>query len=211
MKDLIGQKFNRWTVINRADNRGKHIFWLCKCDCGNSGIINGHSLRIQGSKSCGCYAKENPNRLTHGMSHTKIHSKWLQMKDRCGNPKYKNYDNYGGRGIKVCDKWFNSFEKFYEDVGESYKKHCKKHGEKNTTLDRFPDQNGNYCLENTRWATMKVQCNNKTNNVLLKYKGKTKTLMEWTVKLNLNYKIMHQRLSRDKMSVKKAFETSIKK
>lgn len=106
------------------------------------------------TKSCTCLRKQNKQGYKHGMDGTKIYSIWSHMKQRCYSPNNTNYKNYGGRGIKVCDRWLNSFANFLEDMS------CHP---KFLSLDRI-DNDGNYCKENCRWATRKEQGNNKRNS-----------------------------------------------
>jgi len=103
------------------------------------------------------------------MSNTSIYKTWQGMKERCSNPGHKDYHNYGGRGIKVCDRWLESFENFYADMGD------KPQG---MTLDRI-EVNGNYEPNNCRWASHTEQGQNRRNNVRLTYNGETKTLRQW--------------------------------
>ena len=99
------------------------------------------------------------------MKDRRLRKKWLNMKDRCENVKNPSFYYYGGRGIKVCERWLDYYN-FQDDMLESYQKHVKEYGEKDTTLDRI-DVNGNYCLENCRWSTKKEQANNKTTNTMI--------------------------------------------
>ena len=131
--DLNKQKFGRLTVIKEA-GRDKHRFvlWECLCDCGNICIVTGRRLRSGHTKSCGCLNKE---RITkHGMYKSDVYQSWKYMLYRCNNSKCANYKNYGGRGIKVCDRW-HKFENFYEDMGER---------PIGLSIDRINNNNGYY-------------------------------------------------------------------
>lgn len=157
-EDLSGLKFGKLLVI-QFDSVNKHSqrSWLCLCECGNIKIISGTSLK-RVTKSCGCLAKEliKLRRTSHGNcknnSTTKEYYTWIGMKNRCNNPKFIGFQNYGERGISVCDRWLNSFDNFLSDMGLAP---TKKH-----SLDRI-NNNGNYCPENCKWSTAKEQNQNR--------------------------------------------------
>jgi hypothetical protein len=153
---LEGQRFNRWTVSTciGKDKWGQRL-WDVTCDCGEKRIVTGHSLKNNTSKSCGCLQIESAT--THGMKNTQIWNTWHGIRQRCFNPKNISYPQYGGRGIKVCDEWFE-FENFYRDMGPEYESRIAK-GEK-ISLDRYPDNDGNYEPGNCRWATIEQQNRN---------------------------------------------------
>lgn len=151
--DLSNKKFGRWTAIKMGEKMGKHYGWHCICECGTERLVAGPSLRAGTTTSCGCrrvdVAKETFK--THGMGHSKLNRVWSGMKARCGNPGHESYHRYGGRGIKVCERW-QSFENFYADMGVAYK-----HG---LSIDRI-NNDGDYEPSNCRWATSEEQGMNK--------------------------------------------------
>lgn len=187
--DLRGQRFGRLTVIRESKERlNGGVAWLCRCDCGNEVIVRSNSLRRGATMSCGCYNKDVIS--THGESHTRLHHAWSSLKDRCINPKSKEYPNYGGRGIKVCDEWLNSYEAFrdwsYEN-GFVEDVECGK-----CTIDRI-DVNGDYEPSNCRWTNMKIQCRNRRNNVVIECDGESHCISEWAEILGVPY---HRLVSR---------------
>jgi hypothetical protein len=151
--DITGLKFDRLTVIKFVEIKKNFAYWLCKCDCGNEKIIRGVHLRGKQIRSCGCLQIEKATK--HNKSRTKLYRVWKSMIARCYNNKNHAYADYGGRGIKVCDEWLNSFETFLKDMGE---KPTIKH-----SIDRI-NNNANYCKENCKWSTKKEQSLNKRNS-----------------------------------------------
>lgn len=197
--DLTGLQFGRLTVIKRAENaKNRHVRWLCKCECGGTTISHSCDLKSGRAKSCGCLNRENLDNKTHGMTGTRIYRIWQAMKYRCCNKNHTQYKDYGGRGIKVCDEWLNSFEAFYEwAVANGYSD--------NLTIDRIYI-NGNYEPSNCKWATRKEQANNTRRNHLITYKGKTQTIAQWEIETNISAATIEARLKRG-WNVERTLET----
>lgn len=124
---------------------------------------------------------------SHGLRYTKEYTAWDHMKSRCSNPKYKNYHNYGGRGITVCERWLKSFENFYQDMGPAP---TIKH-----SLDRL-NNNGNYEPSNCKWSTCIEQQRNRRDNIKIVYNGCEKTLAEWAEIYKLKYRLFRDRINR---------------
>lgn len=165
LENLIGQKFGRLLVIESAppmiySNGRKRIAWRCLCDCGNTCTVVAFSLKNGGTQSCGCAKVEMIKRVytKHDGTHDRLYNVWSSMKKRCYNPKDKEFHNYGGRGIIVCDEWLNDYSSFKRfAMLNGYDPNAKRG---KSTLDRI-DVDGNYCPENCRFVDMKIQNNNK--------------------------------------------------
>lgn len=187
--DISGKIYGRLTVVsyNKSDKIG-HTFWNCTCACGKEKIIRQDLLNRNIVVSCGCYAKENST--THGKIKTPEYRTWAHMKSRCTNPNVKEYKNYGGRGISMCERWLNSFENFLADMGE---RPSSKY-----SIDRFPNNDGNYEKSNCRWADKKQQADNRRSNVILEYSGIKMSQSEWAKSLGVNHTNIIAFLKRNK-------------
>lgn len=198
---MIGERFSRWMVLELSRNDHGKLFYKCECDCGVIRDVRKDQLVRGVSKSCGCLkaevAAEQIKRLsiTHGASQSRTYKIWKGMRKRCNNPSCKQYKHYGGRGIKVCERW-GSFESFLADMGE-----CPPH----LSIDRI-DVNGDYSPDNCRWATKKQQMNNTQVQVLLNYRGDVLTIAEWADKLGVPYHRLYQRIFKLKWPLNKALE-----
>ena len=187
-RSKAGDKHGRLTLISEGIRSlsGKKT-WVCLCSCGNTKTILQCSIRSGRTKSCGCLRKEtcSKNHTTHGKSDSSTYTVRLNMINRCTKPSDKRYSDYGGRGIKVCDRWLESFENFYEDMGDR---------PEGMTLDRI-DNDGDYSPENCRWATCEEQVCNRRNNILVEYQGDITSFPELCRRFGLDYKKAYQRYS----------------
>ncbi|WP_146119565.1 hypothetical protein [Phyllobacterium phragmitis] len=164
--DLTGKRFGHLEVMQRSENSEKGATrWLCQCDCGNEKVVFAANLGRSNTTSCGCARRKisSDRSKTHGMRKSPEYRCWAGMLTRCTNPNDKSFLRYGARGITVCDRWRNSFEAFFSDVGP---KPSLFH-----TIDRWPDCRGNYEPGNVRWATDAEQRRNKSNNVFVEIGG----------------------------------------
>lgn len=201
--DLTGHKFERLTVIERRGSRRSRALWLCVCTCGNEIVVDSNSLRTGNTRSCGCLQKEHAQNTgsankTHGMFGTRLYMIWADIKRRCNNPSCEAYRYYGGRGIKLFDEWndFSAFLQWAEANG--YRD--------DLTIDRI-DVNGDYCPKNCRWSTWEEQENNRRNNRMLTYKGKTQSMSLWAKEFNIPYVTLAARLDSLHWDIEKALTT----
>lgn len=172
LNNLVGKKIGRLTVIKRADdNRHGGTMWVCRCECGNELTVFAGNLSRKNTRSCGCLKKEivKTVNLIHGMTESREYSSWLAMKGRCKKDYFESCF-YFDRGIKVCDRWINSFENFYKDMGDR---------PPNTSIDRIDNSKG-YSPDNCRWASIKEQADNRRSNIKITYNGVSGSPEYWS-------------------------------
>lgn len=200
--NLTGMRFGRLTVLSQAaHNDRKQTMWNCACDCGGYAVVLGYNLTKGLTKSCGCYHKERQieNKLIHGEYRTRLYGIWANMKTRCFNPNATEYDNYGGRGITVCEEWKDNYLAFRD--------WAMTHGyADNLSIDRI-DNNKGYSPQNCKWATAGEQNLNKRNLRLLTYNGETHCMTEWARITNLCEGTLRHRIDTLGWSLEKALTT----
>lgn len=180
--DITGQRFYRLTVISVGGRANREFMWNCVCDCGGTAIIRGNALRKGLTRSCGCLLKESreqfaaSRRNVPARRRTPEYRTWKRMKGRCNDKNNKYFHRYGGRGIRVCERW-REFDAFLADMGP---RPSPKH-----SIDRI-DVNGNYEPSNCRWATIVEQNNNRGNNRIICIEGRSDTLANWVRFTNIN-------------------------
>lgn len=195
-QDLTGQVFFRLTVKSYAGKVRSGTAWNCLCACGSHVVAVGSAMKSGNTKSCGCLHREvaalrataRNYRHGHYKANDLLHFEyrtWNAMISRCYNVRYRQYKDYGGRGIKVCERWLESFENFYADMGP---KPSPKH-----SLDRI-DNDGDYCAENCRWATRIQQVRNSRHNHLISFGGETLCLSEWADRIGVHTSSLWSRL-----------------
>lgn len=197
--NLTGNVYGMRKVLSFAGrNASSTALWLCRCQCGSECVVQQGNLLREGANGCSCQRG-----LRHGMCGTQTYNTWSGMLDRCYNPNHAGFSRYGGAGVTVCPEW-RTFTGFLADMGE-----CPS---PQHSIDRFPDQKGNYEKSNCRWATDKEQANNKANNRLLEYKGVSRTMAEWAdcPECCVSYTTLRKRLGMG-WTVEQAMETPARK
>lgn len=189
----IGKKYGRLTVLNKTGQRkGTSYYYLCQCDCGKECHVLSCRLGVS-TMSCGCLKDEC--RGSHRESQTRLYRIWCLMKARCYNHNFTEYNNYGGRGIKICSNWKSNYHIFRDwAVNNGYGEHL--------SIDRI-DVNGDYTPENCRWADDVTQANNRRFKTKLPYRGIRKYARGYYGLLTYKGKIYYTKAAR---TIEKAVE-----
>jgi len=202
--DLTGRQFGKLKVVKRVKNDHKNnAIWLCQCECGKNKIVNGRELRGGDTQSCGCLFIASITKPIHGhrrrSGESSTYSTYRGMKERCNNPNQSCYKHYGGRGIKVCEKW-RKFEGFLQDMGER---------PPGKTIDRI-NNDGDYCPENCRWITNEQQQKNTQKTILVTINNETLCVKDWCKKFKLEYGTILARIHRLNNSPSEVLENAYK-
>lgn len=193
-RNIINERFGKLVVLRRVEDKVspkgyKKPQYECLCDCGKTVVAVRGNLLTGNTTSCGCYKKEIDHKrfLKHGHAENpdRLYQKWLSMRNRCLNPNATGYENYGGRGIKVCLEW-NDYINFRDwAIANGYVA--------GLTIDRI-DVDGDYEPSNCRFTTMKEQNNNRRTTNLHTYNGKTQSEMKWAEEYGISYGALKTRL-----------------
>lgn len=203
-KDLLNKRIGKLVAIKfLKSTKSKKARWLCKCDCGNFIEVQTSNLCNGSTVSCGCHKSSltSARNTTHGKTNTPEYNSWNSMVRRCTDPKSSGYEYYGGRGIKVCDRWMK-YDNFYKDMHPSY--------EEGLTIDRI-DVNGDYEPSNCKWSSMKEQVINRRCTKMYTYNGETMTLMDWARKTGIKQQTLYSRINNYGYSIEKALTEKVKK
>lgn len=193
--EITGKIFNRLTVVKYSHTQAYSDVYFCTCSCGNTCLAKGYLLISGKKKSCGCLKRENDlNRSLKAKERRlkdpayRLIKVWKSMKYRCYNPKSIGYHRYGGRGIKVCDEWFENSKNFLKwAIDNGYKFGLE--------IDRI-NNNGNYEPSNCRWATSSQNSNNRSTNVMISFNGYNLNIKQWSEKTGFNCSLIRERLAR---------------
>lgn len=203
IKNHSGKRFGKLLVTEVMKLVGGKAAWLCKCDCGNEKFIRANSLVSNMTKSCGCLHKETmaANSIYKGLRSHKLYSVRRGMLNRCHLPSTKHYDNYGGRGISVCEEWRNSYLAFFNWA-------LKSGWEDGLTIDRI-NNDGNYEPSNCRWVSRKANQNNRRNSTFVIINGQKKAMDELEHNYGIPASRIAHRIKYNKWSVEKAILTPV--
>ena len=198
--DLVGCHFGRLTVIEKTNQKkyGKTL-WRCLCECGNLKYATSSGLKSGDVKSCGCMQKETQlknldkyrkHNIKHGMSNSRLYRIYYDMTSRCYRKSINGYENYGGRGIRVCNEWIGEFGFI------NFMKWAIENGYNDSlTIDRV-DSNSDYAPCNCRWATRKEQANNTRATIFLEYGGERHTISEWSELTGIGRNIIYSKFKK---------------
>lgn len=203
--DLTGHQYGLLTVTAFAGlSKGKRPerLWLCRCSCTTEKIVRQNNLRSGHTQSCGCHMKAQTSQANtkHGYTRTPTYVCWRNMKARCLNSNDTSYENYGQRGIKVCNRWLDNFENFLEDMGE---KPSSCH-----SIERI-DVDGDYEPANCKWATSSEQARNYRRNVHIEHNGRRQCVKDWASELGMHQSVLRYRLKAG-WSINQAFYTPVR-
>ena len=211
IKDITNIKYGKLTAIKFIKKAGKRkkYYWLFRCECGKEECIIKETVTCGKKIMCNNCAKEvvRNSKITHNMSNTRFYRIYRGILNRCKLETWSGYKKYGAVGIDICERWLK-FKNFYDDMYISYLDHSKKHGEKNTTIDRI-NGNENYSPKNCRWLDYERQANNIKTNVFLEHNGEKKTIRDWEKALKMNSGTLWARLHRG-WSIKRSIITPVR-
>lgn len=199
-----GQRYGRLTSLEFVErDKNRNAIWRFRCDCGAELVARTGNVRNGSTQSCGCLLERvaGMHTLSHGMKGSPEYDIWCGMKQRCGYEKHEHFAEYGGRGIKICERWLHSFENFLADMG---RRPSTKH-----TLDR-KDNDLDYGPENCCWATRKDQSRNQRRTIMVMYGGREMPLAEAAELAGIRYLKVWIRIKRLGWSVERALSTPIK-
>lgn len=186
--NLKGLKFGYLSVVKRAPRTRRSTLWECVCWCGNPHVVSASNLSSGNTRSCGCMGSKLKAvaNTRHGCCHprTREYSTWKSMRGRCLTKSNPQYNDYGGRGIKICERW-NLFESFLADMGK-----CPL----GMSIDRI-NNDGNYEPSNCRWATQKTQSLNTRANKRITFEGESLTHSQWADRLGFSRSLISQRIN----------------
>ena len=201
LENQVGKTYGMLTVLAEAERAGKNrrVLVRCSCEAAPEKVVYLGDIRSGATTSCGCANKAalKAANTTHGLRQHPLYRTWAQMLQRCQNPNYGQYSDYGGRGIAVCERW-QKFENFYEDMQPTHRE--------GLTLDRKENNQG-YSSENCRWATRTEQNRNQRSNRKIILNGRTQCLSAWCQELNLSYSTVMKRIHRSGKTPEQALTT----
>ncbi len=198
--DITGRKFGRLTVLHRASYTGYSALWMCRCDCGKEKAVRSMHLRSGASASCGCVRPRFIGRVKHGESRrSKEYTTWLSIVGRCHNPNNTSYDRYGGRGIRVCERWRANFSVFLADMGRRPNGH---------SIERM-NNDGDYTPDNCKWIHSSLQGKNRSTTTQITLDGQTLCQADWCRKYGISSALFRNRRKRG-MDVVAALTTPVR-